>query len=366
MRMKKAWVLSVMLVLAPGIDIAKADKPVSSFGPEKPVTLEDYRPHLKDAEGYLEEWSHGVWLEDGTFIIGADFAIHNLNLTSDHDGRVSAVFKGTGGKETKCKAEYDDEEWSSSKTGLSLKFGKNRVSGDLKGIDLKVRCKDLKMDLRFENVGPPLRPGGGELRFGNGDGIYNRVFTCPRAVVTGSVTAKGQQHEIKGIGYVTHSYYDLRPDKNVHRWFRFKKVKGEVSIVMDEMEASKEYGLASNGWVLVAGPKGRILSTARVNFQYDGFIQDTNSDGGYKIPRRVRIAAVDGKTYFTGTLLMKKIQRVRDFTADMGAVKRAVVRRYTKPKDYFIDCQYKFRIKSDQEDRVLQGTGTYRFVYVNP
>jgi hypothetical protein len=103
-----------------------------------------------------------------------------------------------------------------------------------------------------------------------------------------------------------------------------------------------------------------------VRFEYDGFIQDSKSDEDYKIPRRVRILAVDGKTQLTGVLLMKSIQKVVDFTENLNAVSRVVVRRFTKPKDYHIDCSYQFKAKLADGEKEIKGNGVYRYFYINP
>jgi len=335
------------------------------FGSEKPVTIADFQPHLMDNEGYTEEWSQGVWTEDGKWTIGVDFFISNLGI-GDHKGGFRARYKDADGKVTKCSAKYDDDEWSSSKKGFALKFGKAQVQGDMQGLKVTVRCKKLTMDLNFKNEAPPVKPGGGKLHFGEDDGVYSMVFTTPRAKVTGTLVAGGKTLQIKGVGYSTHSYSSMYPHKQSHRWFRFKTINKDISIITAEAESVSDYFGATNGWVLVMDSSGRIAATARTNFIFDGFIQDTKSDEGYKIPRRVRLVAVDGKTQVSGLLLMKKIKEVRDPTADLDAIQRTIVRRFTKPRDYYIACSYKIHIKTEAGVRTVEGEGVYRFIYVNP
>jgi hypothetical protein len=355
----------VLLVAAVFLSGPAAGGTMSRFGSEKPVTMEDFRPHLMDGEGYTEEWSHGVWTEDGKWTIGVDFYISNLGI-GDHKGGFRARFRDAAGKVTKCSAKYDDDEWSSAKSGFALKFGKAQVQGDMQGLKVKVKCKKLVLDLDFQNEVPPLKPGGGKLRFGEGEGVYSMVFTSPRAKVTGTMVAAGKSRQIKGVGYATHSYSSMYPHKQSRRWFRFKTINKDISIITAEVESVADYHNATNGWVLVLDPKGRIAATARTNFIFDGFIQDSKSDEGYKIPRRVRIIAVDGKTQITGLLLMKDIKKVRDPTADMDAIQRTIVRRFTKPRDYYINCSYKIRIKTEEGSRTVEDEGVYRFIYVNP
>lgn len=343
---------------------ARSTELVSSFGGDRPVTLEDYLPRMEDVEGYSEEWSHNVYLEDGAFI-AVDFGVTNLALTSDHDGFLRARYKDPQGQDTRCKAELDDDEWKYSKSGFSLDFRKGKVKGDLKGLDITVRCGKLAMDLHFENRIPPYKPGGGVLRFGD-DGIYRVVFTAPRAHVTGTITVKGETRQIAGVGHGMHTHYNLRPDKQVRRWFRFKQIDKDISIILAEMEATRDYGLARNGWAMVLDSKGSLIATAKVRYEFDGFIKDQKSKEGYQIPRRVRLAAVDGENQMAGVMLMENIKSVSDPTADMGAVKRAIIRRYTKPKDYHVNCTYKLTLRTKDGDRRFEGKGVYRFFYVNP
>jgi hydroxyneurosporene synthase CrtC len=354
----------MMLIALP--DSVLGASSVSSFGKAKSVGLADYLPHLKDNESYSETWSHGVWTDDGRFMIGVDFVISNLGV-GDHNGAVSAEYVDDAGKKTKCKVEYDSDEWSWSKDRFALKFGSNTLEGGKAGLQISLSCKNLKMDLKYENEVDPIKPGSGQLRFGDNDGSYNMVFTSPRAKVTGTVTRGNQKFDITGIGYADHSYMDIAPYDQARRWFRFKSIKKDLSVIFAEMETTEEYGRVTRGWAILADSNGKIVVTPRVNFSCDGFIKDTRSSEGYRIPRRVRLAAVEGTTQATGSMVMTKLKETRDPLAQLGIIKRAIVKRYTKPRDYYISCNVKLRIRSkDKEDRLLEDTGTYRFYYVNP
>ena len=160
---------------------------------------------------------------------------------------------------------------------------------------------------------------------------------------------------------------DIAPYDQTRRWFRFKSIKKDLSVIFAEMEAAEEYGKVTRGWAILADSNGKIVVTPRVNFSCDGFIKDTRSSEGYRIPRRVRFVAVEGSTHVTGSMLMTKRKETRDPLAQLGMIKRAIVKRYTKPRDYYISCQVKLRIRDKgKQDRLLEEAGTYRFYYVNP
>ena len=346
--------------------VALSGELVSSFGKEQPATLDDFRPHPEDVEGYTEQWNYTVHLPDGTFL-AADFGVTNLAVTSDHDGIFRAKHIDPQKRKTKCQVELDDDEWKYAKSGdFWLDFKKGKVKSDLKGSDITVRCKKLKMDLHFENLAPPFKPGGGVLRFGKNDGIYKAVFISPRARVTGKITVGGKESEIEGVGHAMHTHSNMRPDKQVHRWFRFKRIDKDITLVLTEMEATRHYLDTRRGWVLAYDANGRLLASARVRFDFEGFIKDQNSEEDYRIPRRVRIVAVDGKNQIVGVMTMQKLLKVVDPTADMNAVKRAVVRRFSKPKEYHIGCKYKFNLKTEAGSRIIEGEDKYRFAFVNP
>jgi hypothetical protein len=343
---------------------AAATGMVAKFGKEKPVELRDLGVHLQDNEGYTEEWSHEVWVDGGAYL-GIDFGITNLGI-GDHKGAVRLTHVDPDGKKTKCSAKYDDDEWKAAKKGYSLKFGKSTAQGDMQGIRLDVRCKKIAMKLEFANEAAPLKPGGGVLRYGDGDGKYSMVFSSPRSKVNGSVTVKGKTREITGVGHAAHSYTTMYPHKHVRRWFRFKALRKDISIILAEMQASHDYARVTNGWALVVGPQGRVMSSVRINYIYDGYIKDSKSKEGYAFPRRVRIVAVDGKTRLTGVLTMKDIKSIHDPTADLDSISRAFVRRFTKPMEYKLYCTYKFRIDKENGSQMIEGDGQYRFTYVNP
>ena len=60
------------------------------------------------------------------------------------------------------------------------------------------------------------------------------------------------------------------------------------------------------------------------------------------------------------------IKKVVDPTANMGAVKRTIARRFTKPKNYHINCTYEFKLKTEAGIREIKGTDKFRYNYVNP
>jgi len=108
-----------------------------------------------------------------------------------------------------------------------------------------------------------------------------------------------------------------------------------------------------------------VLATARTRFEYDGFITETKG-AGYSIPRRVRLTAVDGQNTLTGTLLMTGVSEVRDPTANLDGVRRAIVQRYSKPRDFSLDCSYDLKLRRGGQLQELKGKGYYRYVFVNP
>ncbi len=358
----RCWAVSMILLI--GVPAAAVSS-VSRFGKEQPVSIEDFRPHPADRESYHEEWSHGVWLEDGGNI-GIDFVISNIGM-GDGNGAVRASYKAPNQKRIKCIQKFDDDEWSYGKKGaFYLQYGKNRLEGDLKGLRLTVRCKTLDLDLHFETLIPPAKPGGGVLRFGKKDGQYSMVFPSPRARVTGTARVKGQAIQIAGIGHASHSRTTMYPQDQIRRWFRFKQVDANFSIIMAELESEEDYNHSTHGWVLILDKEGRLLVSGKTNFSFDSYLQDQKSEEGYRVPRRVRFAAVDGPNQATGVLKMKEITSISDPTADLGMIRRAFVRRFTKPKSYRMSCQYDIKVKTPAGDRRFQGEGSYQFMHVNP
>jgi len=134
---------------------------------------------------------------------------------------------------------------------------------------------------------------------------------------------------------------------------------------MAEFESTADYGNGRSGWVMVADSNGLVLATSRVRFEFEQFVEESK-EKGYPIPRRVRLVAADGDARLQGILTMTGLEKIDDPTANLSAVKRAVVRRFTKPRDYYLNCRYEFTIEKGGEKHQLTGDGVYRFMHVNP
>jgi Svf1-like. len=340
---------------------------VKQFGQQRPVTVAELMPHLRSEEMYMEVWSHGAWLKGGGDI-GIDFAISNLGI-GDHKGGVRVEYKDSLDRITKCNAEYSAGEWRSDSPGFHLTFGENEVLGDMHSLNLIIRCNGLSMDLRYLNQGEPFQPGSGTLTYGEPgepDGFYSIMYSSPRAFVTGSVTANGQTTLIEGIGNAYHTWTNIGPQTQARRWFRFNVARDDFTVTLTELETPSNFGNARYGWALVYGPKGRIVATTRVRFDFDGFIKDQNSDEGYVIPRRVQLAAVDDNVSLTGKLEMTGINSVVDPLADLDFFRKAIVRRFSKPREYSIKAAYSFHLKDNQGEQTIEGASTFRYIYINP
>jgi len=359
--MKRLTFILVLLLALP----ATAVEPVSHFGKAQPATLADLQPHLFGRESYSESWSHGVWDAQGKFLLGIDFMVTNLGV-GDHKGAVSLELVDEKGKHSYCKKEYDDDEWKWSREVFRLDFGKNRLSGDTRRLQLVVECQQYRVELTFDNQLPAAKPGGGKLSFGD-EGNYWLVFTSPRSRVSGTVTSAGKTRRVSGIGYADHSRLTIAPYDMARRWFRFKHIVADSSLVMAAMETCEDFGHVLRGWALYVDEAGQSLVTGQVNFAFSDYIRDSKSDAGYSIPRLVRFAAAGAGGQLLGTLRMTGLKEVRDPLARLGAIKRAIVRRYTKPRDYYINANLKLKLLlAGAPPRDVQHPVTFRYYYVNP
>ncbi len=361
----RAWPVGIFSLLGwVAAAMAAGGGIVSPFGDDRPAGIEDFRPHLMKAEGYTEEWTYSVWMADQSYL-SMDWGISNLGW-GDRNGYFRVTYKDPQGKPTKCGASFDDGKWSAAKEGFSLQFGKNGVKGDLKRQDVSVECEKIALQLAFHGEAPPYLPGSGKLVFGKNDGVYNMVFIAPRARVEGELTLAGTKLPIAGVGHANHSYYDMSPEKQVRRWFRFKWITPEISVVLAEMQSSPAYSQVRNGWALVYTSAGKLIATTRVVFEFDKYIQEKDITKGYQIPRLVRFSASDGPNHLNGSLRMESIREVGDPFKDLGALKRAFLRQFVKPKDYSINCLYDLKLNIAGEMKTYQGKSTFQFFYINP
>ena len=340
---------------------------VTQFGQNQPVSIAELMLHKRSEEMYTEVWSHGAWFKGGGDL-GIDFAVTNLGI-GDNKGGLRVEYKDSQGIKTKCNAEYSADEWRSDSRGFHLTFGENEVMGDLHSLNIIIRCKGLSMDLRYINQGEPFQPGNGILTYnqrGEQPGFYSIVYTSPRAFVSGSITTDGRTTMVEGIGNAYHTWTNIGPQTQARRWFRFNLTRDDFTITLVELETPSNFGNSHHGWALVYGSKGRILATARVRFEFDGFIKDQKSEESYVIPRRVQLVAVDDDVSLTGKLEMTGINNIVDPLADLDFFRKAIVRQFSKPRDYSLKAAYSFLLKDSQGEQTIQGVSTYRYIYINP
>jgi hypothetical protein len=265
--------------------------------------------------------------------------------------------------------ELDEGDWKSAPDRWQLTFGQNQLVGDAAGIKIQARCPELAFELRFENLAPPVKPGSGRLAFEKDDeeeGFLQMVFTSPRSKVTGWVEAGGRRRTIEGLGLGDHMWTNVGPHVQAKRWFKFNVVRDDLSIILAELESPGDLGGLRRGWALVYDQSGRLLATPRLGLEFDGWIADKNSSEGYSIPRRVRLAAVDGSNTLSGTMVMTAIKKIVDPLDNLNPVIRLVLKRWMKPRDYFLDCTYDLKLKVGSVEKNIEGSRFYRYYHINP
>ena len=80
----------------------------------------------------------------------------------------------------------------------------------------------------------------------------------------------------------------------------------------------------------------------------------------------MQFVAVDDDVTLTGKLEMTGINNIVDPLADLDFFRKAIVRQFSKPREYSLKASYSFRLKDNQGEKTIQGDANYRYIYINP
>ena len=129
-------------------------------------------------------------------------------------------------------------------------------------------------------------------------------------------------------------------------------------------------------------PEKLVDTIARLEPTFGGInLEDIKAPDCFYVERKLRermkipvfhddqhgTAIVAGAAVLNGLKVVgKDIKEVRDPTAELDGFRKFFVRRFTKPRDYYLNCTYSLLLTKGEDKRTLQGDAVYRFVHTNP
>lgn len=297
-------------------------------------------PHLDDDEQAYDHYVFEAYLDDGREVYWSA-RFYNLGLG---DGKVDIKTRVEGGGGPKRQAKHKTKAGKVDTARLPVKVGYrgNELSGGTDQIRLKGQGKGFHYDITMTPTVPAWRPGGGRVKFAGGK-YYDHTYVIPHGKVTGTVMVDGATAQVTGYGYGTHTHANIALHEQAKRWVNLRILDGDSAVHLREFTTPTEHDGESFAWLFVSSGGKVAVSTTDVSLRYGDFVDDAQSDVGYRVPRTLRVEAREGGNKVVIGLKGAGRYKRSDELAKMSSVVRAVAERFAKPVRYAWPARYQIR-----------------------
>ena len=334
-------------------------------GAFRPVEAAHYALTPSSEEFYTEEYELLAWNEAGDRIV-VTFGVSNLGFG---DGRAMVAVKvdRKGARSVRGETKFGSGDWSHRPDPFRMRLGPSVLSGGPGRLRAVVSVGEVALDLTFDNVLPPWRPGNGRALYDDsGDKYYDLTLLAPRARVTGTVTVRGRRTAFAGEGYADHRAMNVPPNVAGRRWVRFRAFDGDWTLILQELHFPKDLGGGRSPYLLV-GYKDRVVFQSlgyRVKFGRVG--RDRDPETPYIYPHSMTVESTVGDRRFEVAIRGRKMRR-RDLLAGLGHLERALLSKLVRPVGYYFDADWDLSITAGGGQRwEASGPGSYYIKHITP
>ena len=271
----------------------------------------------------------------------------------------------------------EEGEWKTDRRHLMADLGDARWTGRVGRFDVKASNAEVDIELNITTRMKPVRPAGGNPRFGSGD-FYRTTILVPHGRVTGRVlvrpsTPGGASEEISVTGwvYMEHRAGNRLPFRMATRWHSVLDVRSSGTFAAAAWKARDAEGGGLRGWMFKTERSRMAIYEPEVNLRVMESKRDKRS--GYDVPQVVHLSS-RGDSGVSGVLQVKRLKERVDDLAKLGRLERFFVARFAKPVSFRHDVRYLLKVPSSgpasepgQPDsgRKVKGRATYVFQQLN-
>jgi hypothetical protein len=227
--------------------------------PHKIENWEDGKRDVPDA-GHSEVWYIDCSFDDNSTLVLAvrAKALHQMNNPFDSPN-IAINYSGANGKPYYDFRSYDASEVSLSKEKCDNKLGPNTFYGENWRVydfhieaepdkevfmDQKTSIKhQTKVDLHFEAMTEPFRPGTGYISFGENDEYYYNFICITKLSVSGEISIDGETKTVQGFAYYNHQWFNISPINAFHHWLWGRTNEGKYGVLIYDMVSAEQFSL---------------------------------------------------------------------------------------------------------------------------
>ncbi|GHV98274.1 hypothetical protein lacNasYZ03_16620 [Lactobacillus nasalidis] len=283
-----------------------ADYQRFGINPDKLEAWEDGRRDT-DETGHGEVWYFDCSFEDGTtLVLGFRPKSHERDNLAGDNPNVALNYTDASGKTSVDFRDYDVKDVEMSTKACDLKYGPSTLKSKeaWKTYDIHVEPEqdrpvvlegktstrhDSAVDLHFEAVTKPFRPGTGYIAFGDEDQTYATFICITKLKVTGTVTFNGESKQVSGSAYYNHQWQNANALTLFHHWLWGRQNIGKYGVMLYDMVTAERYGFTQIPLFTIDDDQGRRIlenSTAdgvQVKVE-DSYVQEAT---GKRYPKQI-------------------------------------------------------------------------------
>jgi hypothetical protein len=228
---------------------------------------EDFRLHKDDHGGYGESFFLQAYNGQGEVLIVL-LSVTNYHPFKSYMQSVDLQWVPADGTVTNVHDEVAQKhlvEWLP--TG-GVAMGKHRAHYTKDGGRLVVDTEEVKAEIQFTNIVPPVRQGDGALKFEGGKTHWTLFVQAPFAKVQAKILIHGQETIFQGLGYADHGWATEKvPDfsKEWHR-LRYYDPTHKLGLSFFQILPEEKYGTEPLTQVIVSKDDRVLGIFARAKF----------------------------------------------------------------------------------------------------
>ncbi len=329
------------------------------------VDVPMFRAQPMDSKFYTEVWFHEFQFKEQGIIVIVNVQIHNLGLSKGYCDTYITVSDASCGIVVD-RSSLSPDEVKVDEEGFGISAGGHRIElvGD-EGDEsdeyrVKYRGRDIQADFTCKILVPSFQQGDGTVMFIESGDFVRYNFPIPWAEVSGTLTYKGETHNLKGFGSMNHDWQILSPTRFMSDWRAYWMYTDDATISIVRCSSSDLAG----DWVqrLMVAERGRILFSSH-DYKFEEFEPASVPGSNVPCPSLFRVEAAHGDDWLKGEIRVTRIQEKGNILAEYPYLFRKLALLFVEETwSYRFWMDFKFEFHQDGKTRLIQGKGTGNFV----
>lgn len=350
-----------------------------------PLKIEAWEDGRRDTNAA----NHGeIWYFDCSFDDGSTLVLGFRTKSVDQVSKVGDnpnVAINYNNKDKNTFYDYrlcSEKDAEMSKDCCNVKFGPNSLVGhNWRSYDIQIEAEEDKevimegkksvkhettMNLHFEALVEPFRPGTGYISFGSNDEFYYNFICITKLKVTGEVSINGENKNVSGSAYYNHQWWNVNSFNAFHHWVWGRQNIGEYNVLIYDMVSAEKYGFTQIPLFTIDDNEGnRIfenISTDNMKVKLlDSYVQ---KETGKTYPKILQYNFSDGKKEIEYVISSKKEIHVLDFYSKAPEnVKKTYDDAHMQPTYTRYLAETELKITENNETTVIAGSMLYEVSY---